>query len=132
MPPRPAGAAACFPDLRVRHVTGGVLLRTKTEHPPPLMSAGMAQRLLSIWFPRLASDISLRNRPVEGPFALTQRTSNAEHPHCLNIAATTAGLQRGMPLAEARVLCPVLTTRSADLVREARALEGLRRWAWPR
>ena len=30
----------------------------------------MARRLLSIWFPRLASDASLRRRPVEGVFAL--------------------------------------------------------------
>ena len=31
----------------------------------------MARRLLSIWFPRLASDHALRSRPCEGAFALT-------------------------------------------------------------
>ena len=89
----------------------------------------MARRLLSIWFPRLASDISLRIRPVEGPFALTRLASNAEHLHCLNSTASAAGLYRGMPLADARAVCPVLATRPADLIREGRALEGLRRWA---
>ena len=89
----------------------------------------MARRLLSIWFPRLASDISLRVRPVEGPFALTLRASNAEHLHCLNSIASAAGLHRGMPLADARAVCPLLSTRPADLIREGRALEGLRRWA---
>lgn len=89
----------------------------------------MAQRLLYIWFPRLASDISLRSRPVEGPFALTQRASNAEHLHCLNTAATGAGLHRGMALADARAVCPTLSTRPADPIREGRALDGLRRWA---
>src|SRR5690606_17636644 len=89
----------------------------------------MARRLLSIWFPRLASDVSLRTRPLEGPFALTLRASNAEHLHCLNIEASRSGLHRGMPLADARAICPGLWTRAGDLVREAGALEALRRWA---
>ena len=89
----------------------------------------MARRLLSIWLPRLASDISLRSRPVDGPFALTLRASNADHLHCLNIEASKAGLHRGMPLADARAICPMLSTRPADPVGEGRALEALRRWA---
>ncbi|MFN4130364.1 MAG: Y-family DNA polymerase, partial [Paracoccaceae bacterium] len=89
----------------------------------------MVRRLLSIWFPRLASDASLRNRPVEGPFALTHRSGNADHLHCLNPSAERRGLQRGMPLADARAICPDLSTRPADLTREAAALASLRRWA---
>ncbi len=34
-----------------------------------------------------------------------------------------------MPLADARAICPVLSTRPADPVGEGRALEALRRWA---
>ncbi|MAM37093.1 MAG: nucleotidyltransferase [Erythrobacter sp.] len=89
----------------------------------------MARRLLSIWFPRLASDTSLRNRPVEGAFALTLRSGNADHLHCLNPAASTRGLHCGMALADARAICPDLATRPADLAREAAALASLRRWA---
>jgi protein ImuB len=89
----------------------------------------MARRLLSIWFPRLASDTSLRNRPVEGPFALTHRSGQADHLHCLNSIAETRGLRRGMPLADARAICPDVTTRPANLAREAAALTALRRWA---
>jgi len=89
----------------------------------------MVRRLLSIWFPRLASDASLRNRPVKGPFALTHRSGNADHLHCLNSEAEQRGLHRGMPLADARAICPDLSTRPADLVREAAALASLRRWA---
>ncbi|MGO4915859.1 Y-family DNA polymerase [Pseudogemmobacter sp. W21_MBD1_M6] len=89
----------------------------------------MARRLLSIWFPRLASDTSLRARPVEGPFALTHRSGNADHLHCLNPAASARGLSRGMALADARAICPDLATRIADLAREAAALASLRRWA---
>ena len=89
----------------------------------------MARRLLSIWFPRLASDASLRSRPVEGPFALTLRSGNSDHLHCVNPAAIARGLRRGMSLADARAICPDLATRTADLAREAQALASLRRWA---
>ncbi|MEX2520717.1 MAG: DNA polymerase Y family protein [Paracoccaceae bacterium] len=89
----------------------------------------MARRLLSIWFPRLASDASLRARPVEGPFALTHRSGAADHLHCLDPAASARGLSRGMALADARAICPGLATRPADLAREAAALASLRRWA---
>ncbi|MBZ4691320.1 MAG: polymerase family protein, partial [Cereibacter sp.] len=68
----------------------------------------MARRLLSIWFPRLASDASLRARPVEGPFALTLRSGASDHVHCLNPAASARGLGRGMSLADARAICPDL------------------------
>ena len=88
----------------------------------------MARRLLSIWFPRLASDMALRKRPVEGPFALVHRSGTTDHVHCLNRAAEAQGLHRGMPLADARAICPDLTTRPADLAREAAALMHLRRW----
>ena len=89
----------------------------------------MARRLLSIWFPRLASDTSLRDRPVEGPFALTMRSGVSDHLHCVNPSAMAIGLSRGMALADARAICPDLATRPADLPREAAALAGLRRWA---
>ena len=83
---------------------------------------------MSIWFPRLASDIALRRRPLEGPFALTHRAGNADHLHCLDRRAEEHGLHRGMALADARAICPDLNTRQADLVREASALATLRRW----
>lgn len=89
----------------------------------------MARRLLSIWFPRLASETALRDRPVEGPFALTRRAGNADHLHCLNLDAEGRGLHRGMPLADARAICPDLATRPADPARETAALGSLRRWA---
>ena len=61
----------------------------------------MARRLLSLWFPRLASDASRRRRPVEGAFALVLRAGNAEHLHCLNREAELKGLRQGLSLADA-------------------------------
>lgn len=67
--------------------------------------------------------------PVEGAFALTHRSGNSDHLHCVNKAAMAHGLRRGMALADARAICPDLATRAADLAAEAAALASLRRWA---
>ena len=68
-------------------------------------------------------------RPIEGPFALTHRSGNSDHLHCVNVAAIARGLRRGMALADARAICPDLATHAADLAAEAAALASLRRWA---
>lgn len=72
--------------------------------------------------------MALRRRPLEGPFALTHRSGNADHLHCLNRTAEAYGLHRGMGLADARAICPGLITRPADPARETAALSSLRRW----
>ena len=77
----------------------------------------------------MASETSLRTRPVDGPFALVLRAGNADHLHCLNAHAEAQGLHRGIALADARAICPALETRPADLAREAAALAALRRWS---
>ena len=82
-----------------------------------------------MWFPRLASDRVLRARPVEGPFAITLNTGNANRIHCLNEAAEQQGLARGMPLADARAFCPGLQTSPADDLADRRFLRTLSRWA---
>ncbi len=89
----------------------------------------MGRRLLGIWFPRLASEASLRRRPVEGPFALVLRVGNADQLHCLNPDALAQGLHPGMALANARAICPDLSTRPADPAADGAALASLRRWA---
>ena len=89
----------------------------------------MAKRLLSIWFPRLASDIALRKRPRNGPFALIRRVGNVDTIHCLNKAAEAQSLRRGMTQADARAIYPDLTTDQADLPRESDTLAKLARWA---
>ncbi len=89
----------------------------------------MGKRVLSVWFPRLASERVLRRRPQAGPFALSLRLGNADHLHCLNPAAAAVGLTRGMALADARAICRNLATHPADLGRDAAFLVGLSRWA---
>lgn len=87
------------------------------------------RRILSLWFPRLATDRALRLHPVAGPFVLIRQAANTQRIHCLNAAATAQGLYPGMPFSEARAFCPGLQARTADPAGDARLLAGLRRWA---
>ncbi|MEP3347409.1 MAG: DNA polymerase Y family protein [Litoreibacter sp.] len=87
------------------------------------------RRIISLWFPRLASDRVLRMRAVAGPFALTLKEHNAERIYCLNLDALQAGLHRGMPFSDARAFCHELVSAEADLQADQRLLLTLRRWA---
>lgn len=93
------------------------------------MLDGIQRRVVSLWFPRLASERALRQRPVDGPFALTLKQQNANRVYCLNAEATNQGLQQGMPFADARAFCPDLQSRPADPSMDAQFLHALRRWA---
>ncbi|MEZ5845717.1 MAG: DNA polymerase Y family protein [Geminicoccaceae bacterium] len=93
------------------------------------MFDGMQKRVVSLWFPRLASDRALRALPLDRPFALTLRNNNTDRIHCLNTAAERQGLYRGMMFSGARALCPDLHSRPADLNGDRRFLGALRRWA---
>lgn len=82
-----------------------------------------------MWFPRLASDRVLRRRPVDGPFAITLKSNNAERIHCLNESAERLGLTRGMSFADARAFCPDLISQPARPDLDDRFLATLRHWA---
>lgn len=93
------------------------------------MFDGIQRRVVSLWFPRLASDRVLRRRPVDGPFALTLKQQNANRIYCLNTAATQKGLHQGMSYADARAFCPDLQSRVAEPEQDQRFLHLLCRWA---
>lgn len=93
------------------------------------MFDGANRRVVSLWFPRLASDRALRAYPVDGPFALTLRQQNTNRIHCLNAAAEQQGLYRGMAFSDARAFCPDLQSRPAQPMSDQRFLFSLRRWA---
>ncbi|PCD78137.1 Y-family DNA polymerase [Pseudothioclava arenosa] len=93
------------------------------------MFTGTHRRIVSMWFPRLASDRVLRAHPSEAPFVIAARTGSTELIYCLNPAAEQAGLHRGMRLADARSFCPDLISRPAEPARDTRLLRSLRRWA---
>ncbi|MFY0597801.1 MAG: DNA polymerase Y family protein [Cognatishimia sp.] len=93
------------------------------------MFDGIQRRVISIWFPRLASDRHLRLYPIEGPFALTLKEQNANRVYCLNRVAQAQGLERGMSYSDARAFCPDLKSAPAHPHQDAAFLKILRRWA---
>lgn len=93
------------------------------------MFDGIERRVVSIWFPRLASDRFLRQYPVDGPFALTLKQSNANRLYCLNQDASQQGLEQGMSYSDARAFCPSLKSAPARPQEDADFLHVLRRWA---
>ncbi|MFS4581323.1 Y-family DNA polymerase [Phaeobacter sp. C3_T13_0] len=93
------------------------------------MFDGITRRVVSIWFPRLASDRFLRQHPLSGPFALTINHSNANRLYCLNIEAMRQGLHQDMAHSDARAFCPDLQTKTADIYQDHQFLLTLRHWA---
>ena len=89
------------------------------------------RRILSLWFPRLAAERALRRAPelAEVPLAVTTEARGALAIASLSAAAETAGLRRGMALADARAICPGLVTSPEDPLRAGAFLDALRRWA---
>ncbi|MBK0329239.1 DNA polymerase Y family protein [Rhodobacteraceae bacterium F11138] len=93
------------------------------------MSDGTRRRVVSLWFPRLASDRILRRHLIDGPFVLTLKQKNANRIYCLNADASRQGLHAGMSYADARAFCPKLQSRMAEPEQDKRFLHILRRWA---
>ena len=89
----------------------------------------MQRRIVSLWFPRLSAERSLRAAPIDAPFALTLFDRNSERIYDLCPRAETFDLQRGMTLVHARSFCPGLLTRPADPEADQRFLKLLARWA---
>lgn len=84
---------------------------------------------MCMWFPRLATDRALRQRPVKGTFVLSHSQDGADKIYCLNEAAWEQRLRPGMGMTDARAHCPDLISRPADIHGDQRFLAMLRRWA---
>ena len=90
-----------------------------------------AKRHLSLWFPRLAAERSMRlDRGLPpGPFVVVEDQRGAQVIVSMNAEAQAAGLTAGQPLRDARAMCPGLASRPINRVTEATFLTTLRRWA---
>ncbi len=91
------------------------------------------RRILSLWLPRLPIDRIKRQLahdsagPVD-PSIVVARQNNALQIFALDDAAARLGLHIGLPLANARAICPQLRVFDADEAADAHALNAIAEW----
>ncbi|MFN3845664.1 MAG: DNA polymerase Y family protein [Paracoccaceae bacterium] len=89
------------------------------------------RRILSLWFPRLATDRLLRQRhdaPML-PFAVVGERRGAQTLVSLTPEAEAAGLRQGQALRDAMAMCPALLTAPENTGADEVFLRALCRWA---
>lgn len=108
-------------------------LQIKKEQIENILVFGMfgriKRRVISLWFPRLASERFLRSQFADGPVVLTLKENNSNRIYCLNTIAERQGLKLGMSYSDARVFCPNLKSYPANPRADTQFLYVLRRWA---
>lgn len=92
------------------------------------------RRILSLWLPRLPIDrikrqlVTRSAEPDKTPSVVVAKQNNALQIHALDDIAARSGLEIGLPLANARAICPELTVFDADAVADARTLGDIADW----
>ncbi|KQW18494.1 DNA polymerase [Afipia sp. Root123D2] len=98
------------------------------------------RRLLSLWLPRLPTDrlqrLLWRDSAAPGSGALKNDTpgivvaklNNTLQISAVNDAAARIGLEPGLPLANARAICPDVHVFDADDVADAKLLDAIADW----
>jgi len=94
-----------------------------------------AQRMLSLWFPYLATERVWRGRLGRSwrsrrrpPLAVSHRDRNAQRIYALDEQAEALGLKRDMGVADARAMHPSIDFVEADPAADRRVLEALADW----
>ena len=83
---------------------------------------------------RIASFNAIRPPPQAGevkqetPCVVVAKQNNALQIYALDDLAVRSGLDIGLPLANARAICPELTVFDADPVADAKTLDGIADW----
>jgi protein ImuB len=94
------------------------------------------RRILSLWLPRLPIDRIKRQLAFSSEVALDDGTpsvvvakeNNALQIHALDDAAAHSGLSIGLPLANARAICPHLKVFDADEAADDKTLGDIADW----
>jgi protein ImuB len=93
------------------------------------------RRILSLWLPRLPTDRIKRQRsrcnaaPVnDKPSIVVAKQNNALQISALDDAAARLGLEIGLPLANARAVCPDVQVFDADEAADSQALNAIADW----
>jgi protein ImuB len=99
------------------------------------MSAfSVKRRILSLWLPRLPTDRIRRERIRNGapdndqPLIVVAKQSNALQIAALDDASAELGLEIGLPLANARAVCPEIQVFDADAPADAELINHIADW----
>ena len=110
-----------------RHMTPQKPLQ-KSLQKPLSKPVPTGRRIIALWFPHWAAEVSAFAHDATQPFALIDKHKNAQRLVALNKAAQAAGLHMGMALADARALLPELQTAMADNRQAKARLEKCAQW----
>jgi protein ImuB len=91
------------------------------------------RRILSLWLPRLPVNrikrqLSRENGAPDKPSIVVAKQSNALQIFAVDDAAARLGLEIGLPLANARAICPELTVFDADEAADRKTLDDIADW----
>ena len=93
------------------------------------VSSVKARRILSLWLPRLPTDRLKRQLSGQDaapddtrPCVVVSKLNNALQISALNDAAADIDLEIGLPLANARAVCPDVEVFDADEAADAKLL----------
>jgi protein ImuB len=91
------------------------------------------RRILSLWLPRLSTNrvkrqLSRNGGVLADPCIVVAKQNNALQISALDDAAAGVGLEIGLPLANARAICPQLTVFDADDAADLHALNAIADW----
>ena len=94
------------------------------------------RRILSLWLPRLPTDRikrqlargSAASADGDDPCIVVAKQHNALQIYALDDAAAELGLEVGLPLANARAICPQLKVFDADMAADAKTLNDIADW----
>ncbi|MFZ5678314.1 MAG: DNA polymerase Y family protein [Bradyrhizobiaceae bacterium] len=98
-------------------------------------SSVKVRRILSLWLPRLPTDRLKRQLSGQDaapddarPCVVVGKLNNALQISALNDAAADIGLEIGLPLANARAVCPDVEVFDADEAADAKLMEAIADW----
>src|SRR6476659_4855641 len=92
------------------------------------------RRILSLWLPRLPIDRIKRKLTPDNvalgdaPSVVVAKQNNALLIYALDDLAVRSGLSIGLPLANARAICPELTVFDADEVADRKTIDDIADW----
>lgn len=101
---------------------------SSSRHITPQKPLASGRRIIALWFPYWATEISNAAYDKSCAFALIDKHKSAQRLVALNKPAQVAGLYMGMALADARALVPELQIMMADARLVASKLQKCAHW----